>query len=77
MKSGFTRRTVVTTADKSRTSPIVWEAIRFASFSCLNKLGLVGGSSAKPCTSAPSANNHSQSHEPLKPVCPVTSTFLF
>jgi hypothetical protein len=29
-----------------------------------------------PMTSAPNSFNQIDSHEPLKPVCPVTSTFL-
>ena len=41
---------------------------------CSNKLGWVGGSSAYPVTSAPSASSHSESQLPLNPVCPVRNT---
>src|SRR5215468_9118425 len=41
---------------------------------CSYRLGVVGGSSEYPVTSAPSASSHSESQLPLKPVCPVTST---
>ena len=46
-----------------------------ATSACSNRLGLVGGSSAYPVTSAPSASNHSESQLPLKPVCPVRNTW--
>src|SRR5438552_16429593 len=39
-----------------------------------NKLGCVGGSSEKPCTSAPMLLSQSANHPPLKPVWPVTNT---
>jgi len=42
----------------------------------LNKLGLVFGLSAYPVTFAPRILKKIQSQLPLKPVCPVTKTFL-
>ena len=45
-----------------------------ATCACSNRFGSVGGSSAYPVTSAPSAFSHSDSQLPLKPVCPVRKT---
>ena len=41
---------------------------------CSNRFGWVGGSSAYPVTSAPSAWSQSESQPPLKPVWPVMNT---
>src|SRR6266568_5023299 len=41
---------------------------------CSYRLGQVGGSSAYPVVSAPSASSHRDSQLPLKPVCPVRNT---
>src|SRR3989338_11558467 len=48
--------------------------IFFESVSSSNMAGCVGTSFATPTTSAPILSNHVVNHEPLKPVCPVTST---
>src|SRR5713101_2529696 len=53
-------------AQMERTTP--------ATPACSNRLGWVGGSSAYPVTSAPSASSHSESQLPLKPVWPVRNT---
>ena len=39
-------------------------------------VNLNSGGKANPITSAPTSCNKKASHEPLKPVCPVTKTFL-
>ena len=39
--------------------------------------GEVEGFNEIPKTLAPKMSSHEQSHEPLKPECPVTKTFLF
>src|SRR5713226_4551673 len=66
--------TAVLSRGKSRMSAQMERTVP-ATSACSNKLGWVGGSSAYPVTLAPSAFSHSESQLPLKPVCPVRSTW--
>src|SRR6516225_9810162 len=50
------------------------ERTQSATLASSNRFGWVGGSSAYPVTSAPSASSHKESQLPLKPVCPVRKT---
>src|SRR4051812_15345930 len=71
--SGRTSLIAAWSRGKSRTSAYM-ERTSDPTSACINRLGLVGGSSAYPVTFAPSASSHSDSQLPLKPVCPVTKT---
>src|SRR5471030_1193352 len=55
-------------------SPMRCSEMRPARRNCSNSDGDVGGGSDNPTTRAPSIKSHSESHEPLNPVWPVTST---
>ena len=56
-------------------SPIT-EFMLFSTSAIEKRLGVVGGTSEYPVTWAPAFTSILQSHEPLKPVCPVTRTFF-
>ena len=71
--SGAKSRTAAASAAASRTSPVtVRRSAPTPARS--NRLGVVGGGSEKPSTSAPSRCSSSPSQAPLKPVWPVSIT---
>ena len=74
MTSGRHRSTVAANAWRSRTSARTSSTNRSSTRLVTKLLGPVAGASAKPLTSAPSRFSQMVSHEPLKPVCPVTRT---
>src|SRR6476661_2330151 len=74
MTSGRLDRRAASNDARSRRSAR-WSAWSTAATPAASKLlGSVGGSSAYPVTCAPSASSHSDSHEPLNQVWPVTKT---
>lgn len=71
--SGSTCLNVSLTLCESRTSPMR-ESIPWDTLASTNKLGSVGGGRLKPTTRDPRCANRRDSHEPMKPVWPVTIT---
>lgn len=68
VKRGLQRRIIADIADN--------RVHILRNISDFNKDGDVGGFSEYPVTIAPALASTLHSHEPLKPVCPVTNTFL-
>ena len=71
--AGATSDTAFWRASDSRMSTR-WSVARSVAISARSKSEPGSGSSASPWTRAPSRWSQSESHAPLKPVCPVTST---
>jgi len=70
---GWTRAIAARKAAASRMSTR-WSLVSTESICARSKSEPGSGSSATPCTRAPSWCSHSASQDPLNPVCPVTST---
>src|SRR5688572_7222614 len=73
--SGLNPLTALCSASRLRMSANV-DSIRSPTDASSNKLSSGAGGSAYPATIAPDLCSQSDSHDPLKPVCPVKNTRL-
>src|SRR3546814_14451148 len=53
-----------------------WLCMPFATLACVYRFGVVEGANDRPRISEPIDCSHRLSQPPLKPVCPVSKTFL-